>query len=372
MLATAAQKKRRLPALLAMSLLLGPSLAACVPDSSAPGGQIAANDPCSSQRGQLTAIGDYFNQAMIEGAIGGAVLGGLTGLLIGGDAQSAAIGAGVGAVAGAAAGYYTAKAEANTDRTVLVQGVYKDLATENSQIDRTTSAFRAVRACRTAEAQRIRADYKAGRINADQARAQLAEVKAKFEWEVSYAESVSTKMEERGSEYTYAATEISSFDPRARAPAPVASSYQVTGPIRELVANKSTRVRELPSTSSRQIGGLKAGEVVEAREVTGTSGNWMRIRLADGTPGFVSASLLVTQDKYRGDTKAVASRAEPVAAAPPAQSASGVVQLAETNAIKQRALADDTAESRTMLSSTTFELDQPITMDPALITRPAA
>lgn len=364
MSATAAQKNRRLPALLAMGILVGPALAGCVPDSSAPGGQIASNDPCSSQRSQLTSIGDYFEQSMIEGALIGGIVGGLGGLAIGGDAQSAAIGAGVGAVAGAAAGYYSAKAEANQDRTVLVRDVYKDLSTENTQIDRTTAAFRSVRACRTAEAGRIRADYAAGRITADQAKAQLADVKKKFEWEIAYAEEVSTKMDDRGDEYTYAATEISHFDARTKPPAATATSYQVSGPIRELVASKSTRVRELPSTSSRQIGGLKAGEVVEVRDVTGVDGKWLRVRLADGTPGFVSASLLVAKDKYRGDTQAVASRAEPTTAAPPPQTAGGVVQLAETNAIKQRALADDAAESRAMLSSTTFELEQPITMDP--------
>lgn len=366
--------KRRLPAALAIGLLVGPGLVACGPDYSAPGGQIAANDPCTSQRGQLTSIGDYFNQAMIEGAVAGAALGALTGaLLSGGDLESTLAGAAVGGVAGAAAGYYTAKQEANSDRTVLVGGVYKDLYSENQQIDRTTAAFRAVRACRTAEANSIRADYRAGRITADDARAKLADVKNKFEWEVKYAEDIGGKMNERGEEYTYAATEISQFDSRTRPPATrAATSYQVTGPIKELVASKSTRVRELPSTDSRQIGGLKAGEVVEAREVTGTNGKWMRIRLADGTPGFISASLLVTADKYRGETKTVASRAEPQTAAPPPQSAGGVVQLAETNQIKQRALQDDVSESRTMLSSTTFELDQPISFGPLRRHRPAA
>ncbi|MDD3446488.1 MAG: hypothetical protein PHS60_13825, partial [Zavarzinia sp.] len=265
--------KHRLPAVLAISLLVAPGLGACVPDASAPGGQIAADDPCSSQRGQLTSIGDYFNRAMIEGAVAGAALGALTGALIsGGDLESTLAGAAIGGVAGAATGYYSAKAEANTDRTVLVGGVYKDLYSENQQIDRTTSAFRAVRACRTAEANSIRARYKAGTITADDARAQLADVKQKFEWEVQYAEEVGGKMNERGEQYTYAATEISHFDGRTRAPAtPAAQSYQVTGPIKRLVASKSTRVRELPTTGSRQIGGLTPGETVEAREVTGTS-----------------------------------------------------------------------------------------------------
>ncbi|MFA5121685.1 SH3 domain-containing protein [Zavarzinia sp.] len=375
MSARAVSLKKHLPAVFAIGLLVAPGIAACVPDSSAPGGTIAANDPCSSQRSQLTAIGDYFNQAMIEGAVAGAALGALGGALIGGDWQSAAIGAGVGAVGGAVAGYYSAKAEANTDRTQLVGGVYKDLYSENQQIDRTTAAFRGVRACRTAEANGIRADYKAGRISADEARGRLAAVKTKFEWEVQYAEEVGGKMNERGQEYTYAATEISHFEPGTRTPTTAAASganYQVTGPVLTRVASKSTRVRELPSTSSRQIGGLKAGEIVEAREVTGVSGGWMRVRLADGTPGFVSASLLVTQDRYRGDTAAVASRAEPQTAAPPPQSAGGVVQLAETNQIKQRALADDVSESRTMLSSTTFELDQPLTLAPLGAVDPAA
>ncbi|WP_165837750.1 SH3 domain-containing protein [Zavarzinia aquatilis] len=357
--------KRPLVASLIIGLAVAPGLGACTPDASAPGGQIASDDPCTGPRGQLTSIGDYFTQAMVVGAVGGAALGALTGALVsGGDLESTLAGAAVGGVAGAAAGYYSAKSEANSNPTQLVGGVYKDLYTENQQIDRTTTAFRAVRACRTAEADRIRADYRAGRLSADDARAKLADVKKKFEWEVQYAEEVGGKMNERGEQYTYAATEISHFDGRTTPPAPSAASYQVSGPVLSRVASKSTRVRELPSTSSRQIGGLKAGEVVEARVVSGTSGQWMRVRLADGTPGFVSASLLVTADKYRGETTAVASRAEPQVSAPPPQSAGGVVQLAETNQIKQRALADDVSESRSVLSSATFELDQPITMAP--------
>lgn len=365
--------KRPLVASLVLGLAVAPGLGACTPDASAPGGQIASNDACSSQRGQLTSIGDYFTQAMVVGAVSGGALGALTGALVsGGDLESTLAGAAVGGVAGAAAGYYSAKAEANSNPAQLVGGVYKDLYSENQQIDRTTTAFRAVRACRTAEADRIRADYRAGRLTADEARAQLADVKKKFEWEIKYAEEVGGKMNERGEQYSYAATEISHFDNRTPPPAARAASYQVAGPVLSRVASKSTRVRELPSTSSRQIGGLKAGEVVEARVVSGTSGQWMRVRLADGTPGFVSASLLVEPGKYRGETQTVASRAEPQASAPPPQSAGGVVQLAETNQIKQRALSDDVSESRSVLSSATFELDQPITLAPSGEDRSAA
>lgn len=357
--------KRPLVAGLILGLAVAPGLAACTPDASAPGGQIASDDACGSQRSQLTSIGDYFTQAMIVGAVSGAALGALTGALVsGGDLESTLAGAAIGGVGGAAAGYYSAKAEANSDRGSLVGGVYKDLYSENQQIDRTTTAFRAVRACRTAEAERIRADYRAGRMTADEARAKLADVKSKFEWEVKYAEEVGGKMNERGEQYSYAATEISHFDASTRPPVATAATYQVSGPVLRLVASKSTRVRELPGTSSRQIGGLKAGETVEARAVSGASGQWMRIRLADGTPGFVSASLLVSPDKYKGNATAVASRPDVQTSAPPPQSAGGVVQLAETNQIKQKALADDVSESRSVLSSATFELDQPITLMP--------
>jgi outer membrane lipoprotein SlyB len=259
-------------------------------------------DACRTARQDLTSYQDYFTRAMFEGAALGALGGALMGGLIGGNTQGALIGAGAGAVVGGTVGYYSAKQRANTDQASLTRSVYQDVSTENAQIDGVAGAFGRLRDCRFMNAQAVKSDYAAGRLTQAQAQLQLSQIRTRFQQDITFAESLGARMNERGREYQSASDELVKLDPAAQ---------------QQVAAQQSQTPAATPAPAQGQA-----------------------------------------------TRPAPQRRAQPqptqTASAPPPQSATGVAQLTESNQLKRKALADD-LDSAKVAANTQFELDGKIT-----------
>lgn len=167
-----------------------------------------ANDVCRPERAALRSTGDFFAEDIIAGAAVGAIAGGLIGLAAGGNARSAALGALAGGALGAVGGYWRARQKQYADQAQLYQAVYGDLQRENESIDKTQLAFNRLYACRTNEAGRIRADFRAGRISREQAAALMAGVRAHSESDLRLARQISGHIQSRSNDFSYASREV--------------------------------------------------------------------------------------------------------------------------------------------------------------------
>jgi outer membrane lipoprotein SlyB len=180
------------------------------------------SDICYTWRSQLRDSEHYYTQSVVEGAVIGGLIGagtGALGALIGGGnvGTGALIGGGVGAVAGGVGGYYNAKQKDIADEQALAASVRNDILAANGEIDRTSLAFAKLRDCRFAAAERIKSEYKAGRIPRDAAVKQLDELKRQFDEDIKIAQDLGLKMGSRLTEFQDANNKILDKSPNARA-----------------------------------------------------------------------------------------------------------------------------------------------------------
>lgn len=328
---------------------------------------VAADDTCGQYRQQLSAYRDYFFSAMVQGATIGAAVGGLTGYFVGGNVKSTLIGAGAGAVTGAVGGYFFAKQKAaNGNPTTLANSVYDDLNTENSEIDGVTGTFEKLHDCRLDAARSVKDDLAARRISRDDAQAKLRKVRDWLVEDIDLADALGAKMGERSAEYADASDKMLQSEPSAKRTLET-RELATRGPDGGgggggLVANEAARVREAPTTSSRQIAALAPGDAVSPLGGGSETQGWTHVQLRDGRSGYTASNLL------RPSGTPIAASAPP-----PPKDVAGVAQLTETNQLKRKALADDTAQAKADAGGNAFELGGSISrVTPAPNTRRAA
>jgi len=165
-------------------------------------------DACRAYKVALDSTGDFFAEDMVKGAAIGALGGALMGGLISGDWKGAAIGAAVGAAAGAAAGYYEHVQQHNKDQAVLYNTVLSDLEKENAQIDKAQLAFNQLVGCRNNEANKVRAQLKAGTLTRPQAEARMATLRSQYQADIQLARLVNENMTKRGANFEFANEQI--------------------------------------------------------------------------------------------------------------------------------------------------------------------
>ena len=172
-------------------------------------------DPCGTQRQHFADSQTFFTKEIVVRAVAGAVVGAGAGAAVGGatnGAKGAGIGAAIGAVGGGllglTSGYWDKLQQQNLDKQRLSQTVNADLRTESSHMDATAGAFAALRTCRFAEAQRIKANGRRHFITHDQAQAQLAQERGWFDEEIRVAKAAGVNMQKRDDQFTYAATSL--------------------------------------------------------------------------------------------------------------------------------------------------------------------
>jgi outer membrane lipoprotein SlyB len=179
------------------------------------------NDICYTFRSQLRESEHYYTQSVVEGALIGGLIGAATGAataaMSGGNiGAGAAIGGGVGAIAGGVGGYYNAKQKDIADEQALATSVRNDILTANGEIDRTSLAFAKLRDCRFAAAERIKSEFKAGRMPRDTAIKQLNALKVQFDEDIKIAGELGSKMSKQMTEFQDANNKILDKNPTAR------------------------------------------------------------------------------------------------------------------------------------------------------------
>lgn len=180
------------------------------------------SDICYTWRSQLRESEHYYAQSIAEGAaiggLSGAGIGAVAAAISGGDIGTAALIGGLsGAVAGGIGGYYNAKQKDIADEQALAASVRNDILASNGEIDRTSMAFAKLRDCRFAAADRIKSEFKAGRVPRDKAVKQLNELKTQFDEDIKIAQELGMKMGSRLTEFQNANNQILAKDPTARA-----------------------------------------------------------------------------------------------------------------------------------------------------------
>nr|WP_246484419.1 SH3 domain-containing protein [Marivibrio halodurans] len=273
--------------------------------------QIASDDLCGRHSEELRGSKSYFERNIVQGAVIGAVGGALIGALITGDVGGALRGGLVGAAAGAGGGYLSARQREAEDRASLTRTVYQDSARESAQVVRALNSFSAARQCRIQTAERVKRDFKAGRLTREQAQQALDTERARYNDDITTVRAIGARVDERHQELVAAAETLSSGDPEARellaeakaaereawsnpnlqtsesvsAPPPGADGY----PVRRY-AETNLNVRAAPSAGSERLTLLQGGQGVLV--LAPASDGWATVQLDDGRRAYVAAQFL--------------------------------------------------------------------------------
>lgn len=264
-------------------------LAGCVTTREGRIGLDDGTDPCRAQVVALDSTGNFFGEAILQGAVvgavGGAILGGLIAAAAGGRGGNVATGAAIGAVAGgatgAAAGYWQARQQQATDQASLNRAVAGDLAKENAELDRTQLAFNQLMDCRFAAAAAVRSDLRAGRLARPAAEARMADLRALTQRDVQLAQSINQRIVARGAEFDTAIENVAPGTKDrvlagARVGRPVAS--QARAPV-------ALKLR--PDAAAPEIARVNAREPVT---IQSTSGGFALVETASGVRGYAPVS----------------------------------------------------------------------------------
>jgi hypothetical protein len=237
------------------------------------------SDSCRPQLVALDSTGNFFGADILAGAGIGAATGAVAGGLIGRDWRGALIGAAIGGALGAAGGYLHAVQQRNADQAAMMAQVRGDLSRENAEIDRTQLALDQLNDCRAMQAQRIRSDYAAGRIDRGYAIAAMTGVKRRAERDVALARQINQQIQGRSQELVVAADSISPGTKNALA--------AQTGAPRDSVLRQEVKLRMSPDPSSPEVGTVPARQMVK---VTGARNGYAVVQTPTGQRGYVPAA----------------------------------------------------------------------------------
>lgn len=293
-------------------------------------GRDDGTDSCRPQLVALDSTGNFFGASILAGAGIGAATGALAGGLIGGNLRGALIGAAVGGALGAAGGYLSAVQQRNSDQAAMMAQVQGDLYRENAEIDRTQIAFDQLNDCRAMQAQSIRSDYAAGRIDRATATAAMAGVRQRAQRDVALAREINQQINGRTEQFEVAADSISPGTKNALA-------AQAPSP-RDSVLRQEVRLHVSPDPASPEIATVPARQTVR---VTGARNGYAVVQTASGQRGYAPVSAV--------DPAAV--RAAAPAAALGASGSQDVRTLAGSNAARRDSFAQSVAVSETAAAS---------------------
>jgi len=230
------------------------------------------SDACRAYKVALDSTGDFFAEDMVKGAAVGALGGALMGGLISGNWKGAVVGAAVGAAAGAAAGYYQHVQQQNQDQAVLYNTVLSDLEKENAQIDKAQLAFNQLVACRNNEANKVRADLKAGTISRPAAEARMATLRSQYQGDIQLARLVNENMTKRGANFEFANEQINAGTTTKTAEAAPAETTTVKKAAPKPAAHKPPantpqgKVAEATASNQSKRGGYSQSVEVAAKQ----------------------------------------------------------------------------------------------------------
>lgn len=260
-------------------------LAGCVTTREGRIGADDGTDPCRAQLVALDSTGDFFGEDILRGAAMGAVGGALLGAAVAAATgrrgnevlAGAAIGAAAGGVAGAAGGYFQARQRQAADQATLVRSIAGDLAAENAQLDRTWVAYTQLMDCRFGSAQRIRADFRAGRINRAQAESLMANERARTQRDLALARSINEKITSRGDQFDVA---IENVAPGTKQAALTGATVSRPVPVQ---ARSTVALKLRPDPAAPDVAQVSARERVTVQSQTA---GFALVETSTGVRGF--------------------------------------------------------------------------------------
>jgi hypothetical protein len=230
-----------------------------------------ASDVCRQERAALERSGDYFSQSLMAGAVEAAKK--LLQDLKKGqrpDSRTIVVGAATTTITGVATGYWLKQREQSPTEQALLAAILKDLRQENEQIDRTQAALDALVRCRRREADIIRADLTAGRVDRPEAQTRMAAVRQRYEQDLEIARNISGRVMDRGANFQFANEQVN--------PQPY-------------LAVRDAVLRKQAIATAPQVGRLVSGTLYSASRA---DDNWFKVYLPNRTEGFVEVAVLNT------------------------------------------------------------------------------
>ena len=231
------------------------------------------NDPCRPQRAALDQTGNHFSQSLIDGPL--AILtkkiseGILTGRIP--DSRALTIGVATSSIKGLATGYWLKQLDqTQNNQAALLTNIAKDLKVENEQIDRTQTALDELVRCRHREADVIRSDLAAGRVDRTEAQTRMAAVRQRYDQDLEIARKISANVKDRGANFQFANEQVN--------PQPY-------------LAVRNAVLRADSNVTSRDVGDVRGGTVYSASRA---DDQWFKVFLPDGRQGFVEVEVLTT------------------------------------------------------------------------------
>jgi len=307
--------------------------------------RIGADDGTDSCRPHLVTLdstGNFFAEDIIKGAVIGAVGGALIGALVsGGRGSSIAAGAVVGGAAGALGGYYAALRQQESDQARLYTRVSGDLARENAEIDKTQLAFDQLMDCRWGQAEQIRADLRARRIDRAEAERRMAVVRQRAQRDVEVARRIDQKINDRSAQFVNASEEMGAV-PKGR----YAARQAPAGSEDTIVRTADMRLR--PSSGAPKVSDVPASTRVR---VLSKSGNYALVEAPSGRRGYVTESSLSSRARSAPVREAPRTDAGSTAAPSGTASESDVRRLQASNISRRDNFSDQVLVAEGLASS---------------------
>lgn len=268
---------RRIPALAMSCALLGSCAQGQFSTQSSRIGPDEGNDSCRTYLVVLDATGNYYGTDIVTGAAVGAAGGAALGALFGQNLKSTLYGAAAGAVAGSAAGYWTALNKQTQDEAVLRQRVAGDIGRDNAEIDKTQDAFNQLTDCRVRQANTIREDYQAHRIDRPTALARMDAVRAWAKHDAEVGQHIEGQIQDRSNQFADAANHLSPGASTAVAQASTAP------PARPATLRRAAPLKLRPASSAPTLTALSPGTPVT---VTQARGDYALVQTSSGERGY--------------------------------------------------------------------------------------
>lgn len=246
-------------------------------------------DSCRQYVVALDSTGNYFGTDILKGAAVGALAGGLAGGILGGNWKGALIGAGTGAALGGAAGYWSALQQQSQDQAVLNDRVSGDLRDENAAIDRTQRAFDQLIDCRFHQADVIKADHTAHRIDRPTALARLGWVKEHAQRDLASARRIDGQIAGRGSQFDLAADNLGAATPAPAAPKQRQATLRAPAPL-----------KVSPNPSASDIATLPARQPVT---IASERNGYALVETPSGQRGYTSTDAIAGRSLPTGQTR---------------------------------------------------------------------
>ncbi|MEO5334026.1 MAG: glycine zipper domain-containing protein [Magnetococcus sp. YQC-5] len=193
-------------------------------------GRIGPNDGsdrCYAQLKTMDALGDFYGEDMIKGALMGAAAGAGIGLLTGHGAEGVLVGAAAGAAVGAAGGYWHSQMQKGRAQAKLA--AIQDMNKEMAKYDETKTAAKLLAACRSESLKILKQDYKAKRITAAGFKTQLAAFDRLHQKDLAVWNLIKEQSSKRLNEFDLAAKEYDRAEAAGEPDMPAAAPSGAAG-----------------------------------------------------------------------------------------------------------------------------------------------